>query len=893
MGKIKKVYIVSHTHWDREWYLTRESFRVMLVDLIDRLLDILDSDSRYNAFMLDGQAIVIEDYIEIRPENEEKLRNYIKQGRILIGPWYVLPDELLISGEAHIRNYIVGNEVCNKFGSKMNLGYLPDAFGHPSQMPQIIKGLGMNEMIFWRGVGPEIKNTDFIWEGPDGSNIIAVNMPFGYGTAACLPDEMEHFARRIKKEVERLSKVTAGDTILLMNGVDHIAPESYLPDMLEATKNEFDYEIVHTVLPEYVKHVKESGVELEHFKGELRSPKKAYLLGGTLSTRMYLKQKNFNTEQLIEKYAEPLSLIAYNMGFKYPKGELNKLWKYALSNLPHDSICGCSVDEVHREMMVRYGFIEELGMGLLNKMGRYIAANAKADANHDGAFIVLNTNGQKRDDIVNVTVDIDPRLIRNVDFDNYQILDEHDTGIRTILPKSVALYDRNGIKIPCCLNSVEKKITMKLSLDNQPEMYDVLKLHLSFIAKDVPSVGFTEYYFDVEYEDKNNKNEIKPFIENEYFKVSASIDGSLEIFDKTNNKIYSECGKLVDSGDAGDEYTYSPPLCDTSIMPLANSIKVEVAEKNEVKETLKICGIMQLPVSVTDDRKNRNSKTIGCWFRNLINIYPGIRRIDVKCEFENNAKDHILKVVFPTGIDTKCSYAENVFSVDCRPALDVNDRTDYSSWVEAPSGTSPQKTFVDVNDGKIGFAIANKGIPEFNVSYDKGQSVISLTLLRCVGWLSRKDLILRKGNGGWTLETKDAQCPGKYTFEYSIIPHSGDFTKGEIVRISHDFASPCFAFQVDGKSCGELDSYSLVEVESPAIALTCAKLTEDNKGYAVRLVNESGSNINTMLKAGFNVNDAYFASLDERPYKKADIKDNNILIAFKPWEIVTLILYKK
>ena len=144
-----KAHMICHTHWDREWYLTREEFRTKLVRLIDGLLDIIDNVPEYVSFMLDGQTIVIEDYLEIKPYNRERLFAALKAGKIICGPWYILPDELLISGEAHIRNYMKGAQVVEEAGKKMEIGYLPDSFGHPAQMPQIIEGLGMNAMIFW------------------------------------------------------------------------------------------------------------------------------------------------------------------------------------------------------------------------------------------------------------------------------------------------------------------------------------------------------------------------------------------------------------------------------------------------------------------------------------------------------------------------------------------------------------------------------------------------------------------------------------------------------------------------------------------------------------------------------------------------------------------------
>ena len=181
-----QAFFVSHTHWDREWYLTREKSRYLLVELMEELFSVLAENAEYT-FMLDGQTIAIQDFLSIKPEKKALLSSLIAAGRITIGPWYVLPDEMLISGESHIRNWLEGQRQCRELGGSMNIGYLPDSFGHPSQLPQILSGLGMKEIVFWRGLGPDITRTELTWAGKDGTEILGVNLPFSYGVAACMP----------------------------------------------------------------------------------------------------------------------------------------------------------------------------------------------------------------------------------------------------------------------------------------------------------------------------------------------------------------------------------------------------------------------------------------------------------------------------------------------------------------------------------------------------------------------------------------------------------------------------------------------------------------------------------------------------------------------------------
>jgi len=182
MSNRKNVIIVSHTHWDRAWYVTFQEFRARLVRLVDRLLKILAEQSDYRVFMLDGQMAVLEDYLEVRPHRQNEIETLCKQGRLKIGPWYVLADEFLVSPESLIRNLMLGHRMGETFGGVSKIGYVPDGFGHISQLPQIFRGFGINNTIFWRGLGEEGEylGTEFLWKAPDGSAVTTIWMPFGY-----------------------------------------------------------------------------------------------------------------------------------------------------------------------------------------------------------------------------------------------------------------------------------------------------------------------------------------------------------------------------------------------------------------------------------------------------------------------------------------------------------------------------------------------------------------------------------------------------------------------------------------------------------------------------------------------------------------------------------------
>ena len=279
-----KAHLICHTHWDREWYFTREEFRTKLVRLIDGLLEVIEEVPEYVSFMLDGQTIAIEDYLEIKPYNREKLYAALGSGKIICGPWYILPDELLISGESHIRNYLTGGRVLEQAGRKMKIGYLPDSFGHPAQMPQIVKGLGMDAMVFWRGTADFMEKTEFYWESPaKGNACLCIHMPCGYGNCGNLSGTDKAVFERVKTMVETLGARSTTDVVLLMNGSDHITAQKDIVEIVKRVnaQSQGEFQVELSTMENYLSEVKEKLTDLSTYGGEFRYGHRSMLLGGT------------------------------------------------------------------------------------------------------------------------------------------------------------------------------------------------------------------------------------------------------------------------------------------------------------------------------------------------------------------------------------------------------------------------------------------------------------------------------------------------------------------------------------------------------------------------------------------------------------------------------------
>src|SRR6266513_3007744 len=263
----RTIAVVPHTHWDREWYAPFQAFRLRLVHLLDEFLPRLEADASYARFLLDGQMAVVDDYLEVRPEAESTLRRLAASGRLSVGPWYVLMDEFCVSGETIVRDLQLGMERAAAFGGAMDVGYLPDMFGHVAQMPQILRATGFEHAVVWRGVPAAVDRTAFWWTAPDGSTVRAEYLPVSYGNGASMPDDAKALVARIRAHERELGDLLI-DGLLWMNGTDHQSPQPWLGRVVaEVNALQDDYELVVTSLPEYLATAPTEG--LASWQGEL------------------------------------------------------------------------------------------------------------------------------------------------------------------------------------------------------------------------------------------------------------------------------------------------------------------------------------------------------------------------------------------------------------------------------------------------------------------------------------------------------------------------------------------------------------------------------------------------------------------------------------------------
>lgn len=872
--------LVSHTHWDRAWYWPFQFLRARLIETIDQIIEVLESDENFKCFVLDGQTVIIEDYLEVKPENKKRIEKLVKSGKLVIGPWYVLMDEFLESPEAMIRNLLIGSKTASEFGQVMNEGYIPDSFGHISSLPKILSGFGIRSVIFTRGMGKEYEKlgNEFWWEANDSSKILAIYQRNGYWNCGCLGFDYEwgdyRFEKpnpnlafeKVEKEFNELKKGARTKYILLNNGTDHAPIQPQIPEIIKFLNQKFkNLKIIHGSFTDLVNLVLKSNPKLETFRGELNKNYHHLIVQSVYSTRIYLKQLNFLCQTLLEKYTEPLSAFLFTQTGEDFHSLILTAWKTLLKNHPHDDICGCGIDEIHKDMEDRFRQVEQIGNFLIQELSNKITSMIK-DEENSKLILCYNPLNFARREFIRLKIFVDEG--------------EFESGF--------VLMENNRDQIEFKIASKSREFKMGILKGGFKDVYEI-----EFIA-DLPPTGYKTFYITPG-KNETKKDTISKLkasdkkIENEFFIALINDDGTLKVIDKRNGAIYNHLNLFEDDEDAGDEYTYSHSEIPQKISSADFKPTICLIEKTSFKATIQIEYNLKLPKSLNPNFKSRSKKTINCNLKTFITLYDGIDRIDVKTEFENNAKDHRLRVLFPTGFKTKTHFVDGHFEILERlnPKLALEEL----NKDEKPYTTRHQNSFVCLHNGKNGLLIANRGLPEYEILPSKSGDIIALTLLRAVGYLSRKNLHRTKPAGP-EIQTPGAQCLGKHIFEYSIIPISGDLFKTKAYLKAYAFTySPIAIFKTESYPYPKLlpPNLSFIELDSEHIVLSSIKIAEDRKGIVVRLFNvgQHSEKFKIRFYRRFKV---YKSNLKEDKISEVKIFNNEAQLIAKRGEILTLYL---
>ncbi len=800
-GAQRRVWIVPHTHWDREWYEPFQTFRLKLVDLLDGLVELLERDSSYRTFLLDGQMAVVDDYLDVRPENEERIRSLCSSGRLTMGPWYILMDEFLVSGETIIRDLQLGMSRGTAFGGVMEVGYLPDMFGHIAQMPQLLRLAGFEHSVVWRGVPSQVTQNAFWWEAPDGSTVRAEYLVVGYGNGASIPDDAKALVRRISDHEKEVSDFLIGD-MLFMDGTDHQQPQPWLGRVVaEANEIQDDYEIRVASLSEYLSSAPSK--DLERWKGELRSGIRANVLMGVASNRVDVKRSASSAETELERRAEPYSAL-FLPPERWPTRLLELAWREMVRNAAHDSVCACSVDDVVDAVLVRYAQARQIAQGLseqalshlarfLPEAGAYVVnpspftrrgmveivlpgdetpANTQRLPEEPGAFGIPRGLGALTLDAATV------RTILGMLPDGSQIdthtwiqdvsVSEDDTGIDI----TIAFGGEERIGVP--ISSIKQDLYTRLGARpdsvvrvriDQPPTSAVLAW-----TEDVPGFGWGKLSLapltnPVSAEESGGDPRSGPVTMRNGL-VTVEVDPTDGTFSIDGTRGF---GKLVDGGDHGDSYNYSPPVSDR-LVEAPETVELEVLDRGPVRARVLVHSRYRWPERVDESTRSR-SGDVGVDISTTVELRAEEPFVRIHTKFVNPSRDHRLRVHLPLLEPADLSEAECAFAV-VRRGLDAEGRTD-----ELGLPTFPSKRFVSAG----GLTVAHEGLVEYELVDITGEdqsrraNEIALTVLRSTGMLSRLGMAYRPLPAGPIIPADGLQLQGRpIEFSYAICARCDD-----------------------------------------------------------------------------------------------------------------------
>jgi len=891
------IHVISETHWDRTWYFPFQGFRWYLVEFMDRLIRLMERDPCYEHFLLDGQTVVLEDCLQIRPEMRGRIEALVSAGRLMVGPLYVLPDEFLEGEEAWIRNYLIGTSDAKSFGRCMKVAYLPDPFGHIAQMPQIARGFGMDCAIFWRGFGEEGDRlgNEFHWAAPDGSKVLVLWQRTSYanlrdlGLPANFADIFDNLkvdqdlaVREIRQETEKLLPHSRTNVIALWNGVDHQYPQPELAKLLDYARRQLPDWTIHHSTPEMLAaEIRRRARRLPAFSGEINRGKFDIILSGVYSARMYLKQRNHYCETQLVRYAEPLSALAKLLGRGTDHaGFLRHAWRTLLKNHPHDDICGCSIDQVHRDMMDRFNEVEQL-IDVVTREAATDLANAVDTTDDRGLpFVAFNPTLRRRRE---VTV---ARFW--VGAGNYRTM------------KPLRLVDSRGKAVPFVVRSKAKK--QKIA---PVKFLNGVELEIAFAA-DVPPVGTQLLFLAPGENDTTGDLTITPRgARNEHFAFRIADDGSVRLKHLDTGKTYTGLNSFEDTEDAGGEYDYSPLRRSETFTTKGKKAGVRLLRKSALEATFRITHRMRVPESLNETRTARSRRRTTLKIVTDVTLFADAHVLRFETTVDNAAKDHRLRACFPAGIRCDVHRVREHFDVLARP----NDKPSGKGWVQPPVPTSHQKDFVDLSDGKGGLCLVNEGLPEYEVT-GRTRRGLALTLLRGVGWLSRDDLLTRDGCAGPPIETPDAQCLGTHTFRYALAPH-GRADEATLAALAAQVLAPVMVAEAkndrssvehgadhemfDAIPIREMPKegpisprQAFLEDSSGKLVLTALKESERGGTFIARFVNVTSKPVRTRIRLGFPAKGAWRTNLAEKREKRLAVRNGAIALTVRPKEIVTV-----
>ncbi len=907
---MKKAHIVTHTHWDREWRYPIWENRQYLIDMIDELLEILDTQPEYSCFLMDGQSVIIEDYLAFKPENREKVEAYIKQGKIDVGPWYTLPDLYPVCGESLVRNLLKGDRLSKKLGRRLDVAHESFGWGQTAQFPQIYKEFGLDFVVVAKNVDKNrCPNCEFLWEAPDGTQVFATRLGeharanfFMNAFLAITTDKDynsdEYFMKlgkdgqvyheadsngywedyfvikdngkihesRLKDAIRlawnSMNDTTTQDMRVLMNGSDSSTAQPQLVEIIKKAQELFpDIELKLSTLEDYVDEFKKTvdKNDLKVIKGELRDGPAYKCSANALATRPKIKILNKKVENSIFKTAEPLSCLEN----KYNNAFLNKAVDYLLLSHPHDSINGVAQDKTADDTVYRLNQALEIAETVSNTAAKNIVKNIDFSkySDEDILLVLFNTLPYKRSEVIKVYIDF-PVEMAVWDFDIYD-------GDKKLLKQIIS----------------RKEVTTPVSnLHTRPLPYNVDRYEVIIETGEMPAMGYktlkavkkkefdrkTVFWQDMR---KYNGNELicgPNLMENEFLKVEVKPNGTVTILNKETNKTYNNLNYFEDTGDQGDYWIYYPPYHNKTFTSLGANAEIWFEENGELSATIAAKIKMSVPKfgivnrNMIDGESKRSDELTDIEITTYYTLKKAAKELAVKTLINNTAEDHRMRVVFDTDIKTDFADSAGHFYVD-RRSTHVPDGEYYPEMQTLPKGY-----FTTLKNENEGFSVIDNCTCEYEATED-GRLYISL-------FRGVRNIICTEFRSAGAFPHEDGgQSLGLLEFNYILYPFKND----ETIKTAERLSAPVKTIQTckgEGKGAETLSSLEIPE----GLVMTALKKCEDRDKYLIRLYNPCANAVSGKIRSIFknpkklNLNEEYVGDLDF----------NNITV--EPYKILTI-----
>jgi mannosylglycerate hydrolase len=934
------VHVVSGSHWDREWRFTAVQSKLRLADLIDDLLDMLDEFKDYRCFHIDGGAIVLEDYISVRPENAERVRRMVAEGRLVQSNWYTLPETNIIAGEALIRNLLIGRRISDKLGGSMKSGYTATGYGQPSQLPQIYRGFGIGNALFYRGTNKHQTPPVFKWVGRDGSDLMVVRgfdettrtnwffyayypLALGkkcrdlsydykmedhpvhmadetlYDTAFTMLNETVEFRKdrldlieNYRNFRETFYPYAIGSILPALDLEDNMYPWPHLPELIAALNEVLDdTHIRQSSMDEMFAAIaaEVAGTDLHVEHGEMRyagiEPGFNGLLGMTQSSRTRIKILNEECETALITVAEPLAAMAAALGARYPRPHLDEAWRSLLMNHAHDSVCGSAVDRAHDDMLYRFSetktIADEVAKRSCQSLWKRIDHSGEI---FDGGQVVtiFNVLPFARGGVYPLVVDLPVES----DKEGFNMgLPSVGSAIR----QNFDIVDENGVKVEYELLSCEAN-SMAIEIDSDANVNFPVERNRLLLRTELPGLGYKslairprapEYVKNpVPGKSRGLIAQHGAILENEYLRVSIKPNGTFDLFDKENGRNFEQCHYFDDRGSIGNAHLDGRPVRDCAVTSLGCSSTITMTESNPLRGVFRIDLTMLIPAE--GDASDRSAAMLAMPISSWLTLHKGSRRLEIRTRVDNRAKDHRLAVMFPTGMDTDTIAVETPFAVETRNFMWKQTGDNF----EPHYAYQPMLGLIDMCDTRSGLAFMNKGLREYAV-YDDPRRTVGLTLLRTHRAYMTAATVLTPAEKE---NYPGVQNPGVQEFEYALCPHSGDWQTGRSLLESQDYRASIRAIQGPAKKADLPATQSLFKIEPEGrVMLSALCQSEDGKSTTLRIWNTLDEPIDAKLGTSLPFRTAQISNLGEdETGAELVMREGRIELKLKAAQIATL-----